>query len=45
MVRGPFVTEAEFEKFAQNPLVTITNVVQAAIPNGQLVVVEDRGMH
>ena len=43
-VRGPVVTEAEFENFAQNPFVTFTDVVQAAIPDGQLVA-EGKGMH
>ena len=42
-VRDAFVTE-EFENAAQNPLVTFTNVVQAAIPNGQLVP-EGKGRH
>ena len=44
-VRGPFVVEDESKNAAQNPLVTFTNVVQAAIPNGQLVVAEGKGMH
>jgi len=36
LVRGPVITDVEFENAAQNPLVTFTDVVQAAIPNGQL---------
>ena len=52
MVRVCAVICVEFEhrdgfkeqKVAQNPLVTFTSVVQAAIPNGQLVA-EGRGMH
>jgi hypothetical protein len=44
LVRGPFVTEEEFENAAQNPPVTLTVVVHAAIPNGQLVV-DGNGMH
>ena len=43
-VRSPFAAEVEFENAAQNPLVTFTNVVQVAIPNGQLVF-ESKGMH
>ena len=38
-------TEVEFENDAQNPLVTFTNVVQAAMPNGQLVVAKGKGIH
>ena len=34
-VRGPVVTEAEFENFAQNPLVTFTKVVQSRTAKGQ----------
>jgi len=41
-VRGP---DVESENAAQNPLVTFTDVVQEAIPNGQLVVAEGKGMH
>ena len=41
-VRGP---DVESENAAQNPLVTFTDVVQEAIPNGQLVVAEGNGMH
>ena len=36
LVRGPVVADIKFENAAQNPLVTFTDVVQAAIPNGQL---------
>ena len=44
LVRGSVVTVVEFKNAAQNPLVTFTDVVQVAIPNGQLVAV-DKGMH
>ena len=40
-VRGP---DVKFENAAQNPLVTFTDVVQEAIPNGQLVD-DGKGMH
>ena len=40
-VRGP---DVKSENAAQNPLVTFTDVVQEAIPNGQLVVAEGKGM-
>jgi hypothetical protein len=43
-VRDAFVAKVELENAAQNPLVTFTDVVQAAIPNGQLVA-EGKGMH
>ena len=43
-VRGPVVADVEFENAAQNPLVTFTDVVQAAIPNVQLVA-EGNRMH
>ena len=44
LVRGLVITDVEFENAAQNPLVTFTYVVQAAIPNGQLVA-DGRRMH
>ena len=41
-VRGP---DVKSENATQNPLVTLTDVVQEAIPNGQLVVAEGKDMH
>ena len=51
-VRGASITDAEFghrdgsmeQNAAQNPLVTFTDVVQEAIPNGQLEA-EGKGRH